>query len=107
LKRKQPWQNSNPAIPAKAFRKSYMASCHYAYCGEQGKIELDAPINKYLPAKNAGYIKNAGNITVRKLLNHTSGIPEYSVEALISLLCDTYIPLQKLSTDFVIGSVAR
>ena len=44
---------------------------------EEGKIELDAPITKYLPGKYKTRIRNAGQITVRMLLNHTSGIPEY------------------------------
>ena len=45
---------------------------------EQGKIELDAVITKYLPVKYSKYIKDAGKITVRMLLNHTSGICEYN-----------------------------
>ena len=45
---------------------------------EQGKINLDAPIATYLPAKYSHYISNAAQITVRMLLNHTSGIPEYN-----------------------------
>jgi D-alanyl-D-alanine carboxypeptidase len=45
---------------------------------EQGKINLDDSITKYLPPKYSRYIKNAGKITVRMLLNHTSGVPEYN-----------------------------
>ena len=33
---------------------------------------------KYLPVKYTRFIKNADKITVRMLLNHTSGIPEYN-----------------------------
>lgn len=84
--------------------KSYMAVA-IMQLKEQGKIDLDAPITKYLPPKYAGYIKNAGSITVRMLLSHTSGIPEYSVEpSFVSYVIQH--PLQKLSTDFVIGSIA-
>lgn len=46
---------------------------------EEGKIELDAPMTKYLPSKHAKYIKGADDITIRMLLNHTSGVPEYSI----------------------------
>jgi CubicO group peptidase (beta-lactamase class C family) len=42
---------------------------------EQGKISLDAPVTKYLP-----YFRMADDryklITVRQILNHTSGIPD-------------------------------
>ena len=33
---------------------------------------------KYLPQKYKQYITDADKITVRMLLNHTSGIPEYN-----------------------------
>ena len=45
---------------------------------EQGKIIPDEPITKYLPQKYHHYITDAEKITVRMLLNHTSGIPEYN-----------------------------
>ncbi len=41
---------------------------------EKKKLELDVPIQKYLP----DYPKKAkGDFTIRQLLNHTSGIPHY------------------------------
>ncbi|HET9825602.1 MAG TPA: serine hydrolase domain-containing protein, partial [Chitinophagaceae bacterium] len=45
---------------------------------EQGRIVLDTPIKKYLPQKYYRYLGDAENITVRTLLNHTSGIPDYN-----------------------------
>ncbi|MFT3794058.1 serine hydrolase domain-containing protein [Flavobacterium sp.] len=45
---------------------------------EQGKIDLDQPMTKYLPKQYSRYITDADQITVRMLLNHTSGIPEYN-----------------------------
>ncbi|MGZ5134445.1 MAG: serine hydrolase domain-containing protein, partial [Flavitalea sp.] len=57
--------------------KTYMAVA-ILQLKEQGKINLDEPITKYLPVKYSRYIQNADNITVRMLLNHTSGIPEYN-----------------------------
>ena len=45
---------------------------------EQGKINFDEPMIKYLPVKYSRYIKNADKITVRMLLNQTSGVPEYN-----------------------------
>ncbi len=57
--------------------KTYMAVAILCL-KEQGKIELDAPLTKYLPARYGGYIKDAGKITIRMLLNQTSGVPEYN-----------------------------
>lgn len=65
---------------------------------EEGKINLNVPITKYLPAKYAAVIKNAETITVRMLLNHTSGIaeynslPEYTAEVIL-------YPMKVLSMD--------
>lgn len=41
---------------------------------EQGKLNLDDPLTKWLPSKYTSKVKNAGHCTVRQLLNHTSGI---------------------------------
>ncbi|MEO8217709.1 MAG: serine hydrolase domain-containing protein [Acidobacteriota bacterium] len=42
---------------------------------QEGKIELDAPMSRYLPQ----YRKDTGDrITIRNLLTHTSGIPNYT-----------------------------
>jgi len=57
--------------------KSFMA-VEILQLKEQGKIDLDAPITKYLPEKYSRYITDAGKVTVRNLLNHTSGVPEYN-----------------------------
>jgi D-alanyl-D-alanine carboxypeptidase len=56
--------------------KTYMAVA-ILKLHEAGKIDLNAPITKYLPKKISSYVKNAGMISVRMLLNHTSGIAEY------------------------------
>lgn len=40
----------------------------------EGKLELDTKINAYLDAKTLKDIANADQVTVRQLLNHTSGI---------------------------------
>lgn len=44
---------------------------------EEGKINLDAPITQYLPEKYIQYIDKASSMSVRNLLNHTSGMPDY------------------------------
>ncbi|MBT2482400.1 serine hydrolase [Streptomyces sp. ISL-94] len=50
---------------------------------EQGRIRLDAPIGGYLPQLVPG--ERGRKITVRMLLNHTSGIPDYIPYAFPSL----------------------
>lgn len=42
-----------------------------------GEIDLDAPIVNYLPSDISSHIVNSDRITVRQLLNHTSGVAEY------------------------------
>ena len=44
---------------------------------EQGKMELDRTIQTYLPDKIANNIPGRDKITVRQLLNHTSGLPDF------------------------------
>lgn len=58
--------------------KTYMAVA-VLKLAEQGKINLDEPLTAYLPEKYSRYISDAEKITVRMLLNHTSGIPEYNL----------------------------
>ena len=50
---------------------------------ESGRIQLDAPIARYLPRRVPGERGEA--ITVRMLLNHTSGLAEYLPHAYPSL----------------------
>ncbi|MFG2985901.1 serine hydrolase domain-containing protein [Streptomyces sp. NPDC048258] len=50
---------------------------------EQGRIQLDAPIGGYLPRLVPG--ERGRKITVRMLLNNTSGIPDYIPYAFPSL----------------------
>ncbi|CAL9328707.1 serine hydrolase domain-containing protein [Streptomyces sp. enrichment culture] len=44
----------------------------------EGKVDLDAPIEKYLPGLVRGEGIDADKITVRNLLQHTSGLPNYT-----------------------------
>ena len=43
---------------------------------EAGKVELDAPVQRYLPWFRVADEAASGQITVRHLLYHTSGLPE-------------------------------
>ncbi|MCJ8280452.1 MAG: beta-lactamase family protein [Rivularia sp. ALOHA_DT_140] len=44
---------------------------------EQGKLNLDKAISNYLPQKISTNIPYSDEITIRQLLNHTSGVVEY------------------------------
>jgi len=44
---------------------------------EQQKVQLDKSIDNYLPVHVTARIKGAAHITVRMLLSHRSGIPDY------------------------------
>ncbi|MEO1185364.1 MAG: serine hydrolase domain-containing protein, partial [Cyanobacteria bacterium J06636_27] len=44
---------------------------------EQGQLNLDESINKYLPKDISKNIRYSDKITVRQLLNHSSGIVDY------------------------------
>ncbi|MFI8084554.1 serine hydrolase domain-containing protein [Kitasatospora sp. NPDC086009] len=46
----------------------------------EGRIALDAPVERYLP----GVVPNGGAITVRRLLNHTSGLYNFTDDARFS-----------------------
>jgi len=78
---------------ARLENKTPMENCHLQYIQsvsktylavailqlkEKGKIDFEAPITKYLPSQYSRYIKNAESVTVRMLLNQTSGVPEYN-----------------------------
>jgi CubicO group peptidase (beta-lactamase class C family) len=43
---------------------------------EEGKVDLDAPVKHYLPWFRVADKEASNRITVRNLLNHTSGLPE-------------------------------
>ncbi|WP_350275115.1 serine hydrolase domain-containing protein [Kribbella sp. HUAS MG21] len=68
--------------------KPFTATVVLQLVGE-GKVGLDSPVEKYLP----GLVRGAGidgrKITVRQLLQHTSGIPDYD-----EALADGYLKMQ-------------
>jgi D-alanyl-D-alanine carboxypeptidase len=52
---------------------------------EQGKVKLDAPITRYLSRGSLDVLRadgyDVGRITVRQLLQHTSGLDDYATKA--------------------------
>ncbi|MFF3243306.1 serine hydrolase domain-containing protein [Streptomyces sp. NPDC002870] len=59
--------------------KMYTATVVLQLVGE-GRIGLDAPIEKFLPGLVRGDGIDGRKITVRQLLQHTSGLPDYDEE---------------------------
>ncbi|MFI5527686.1 serine hydrolase domain-containing protein [Kitasatospora sp. NPDC051853] len=57
--------------------KTYTAVVVLQLVGE-GKVELDAPIERHLPGLVRGEGIDGRAITVRQLLQHTSGLPNYT-----------------------------
>ncbi|GAA1588387.1 MULTISPECIES: serine hydrolase domain-containing protein [Kribbella] len=69
------------AVPSGYFRigsvtKTFVATVVLQLVDE-GRVRLDEPIDRYLP----GLVPDGGRITVRQLLNHTSGIYDYAHDA--------------------------
>jgi D-alanyl-D-alanine carboxypeptidase len=96
LEKKLPMTNCHLQY-LQSITKSYMA-VEILQLKEQGKIDLDAPMTKYLPVKYSRYIKNASSVTIRMLLNHTSGVPEYN-EAPAFVSSVILHPLQNFSSE--------
>ncbi|MTD54921.1 serine hydrolase domain-containing protein [Amycolatopsis pithecellobii] len=75
LQTKAPMQ-AGGRIRAGSITKSFVATVTLQLEAE-GKVELDAPIDKYLPGLINGNGNDGTKITVRQLLQHTSGLPNY------------------------------
>jgi D-alanyl-D-alanine carboxypeptidase len=85
----QGYASTEQKIPMQNCHLQYLQSVSKMYLAveilllkEQGRMVLDSPMTKYLPARHHRYVKNASAITVRMLLNHTSGVAEYNVHPL-------------------------
>ncbi|WP_158607822.1 serine hydrolase domain-containing protein [Nocardia panacis] len=59
--------------------KTFVATVALQLVGE-GKLSLDAPVDQYLPGVVHGESYDPKKITVRNILQHTSGIPDYLEE---------------------------
>jgi D-alanyl-D-alanine carboxypeptidase len=57
--------------------KMFTAAVVLQLAGE-GRLDLDAPVERYLPGLVRGEGIDGNAITVRQLLQHTSGLPEYT-----------------------------
>ncbi|MEU5849226.1 serine hydrolase domain-containing protein [Saccharopolyspora shandongensis] len=66
---------------AGSITKSFVATVVLQLVAE-GQVELDAPVERYLPGVIAGNGNDGNAITVRQLLQHTSGLYDYLREFL-------------------------
>ncbi|WP_067718263.1 serine hydrolase domain-containing protein [Nocardia yamanashiensis] len=65
----------------------------------EGKIDLDAPIEKYLPGVVAGNGNDGNRISVRQLLQHTSGLPDYLTAGPADPRWDPSSPMVRADTE--------
>jgi len=80
----------SPAVPATPGMRFIIASVTKTFTSvavlklaEEGKLSLDDTIDRWLPADVSQKIENSSVITVRQLLDHTSGIPDYDEMAMV------------------------
>jgi D-alanyl-D-alanine carboxypeptidase len=83
--------------------KTYLATLTLLLA-ERGDLDLDAPIREFLPSRISDRLPNGKRTSIRQLMNHTSGIPEYNDQP-DYLLGQFNDPLQDLSTGDRIGFV--
>lgn len=73
----RPWHRVRVASNTKMF----VAAVVLQLVGE-GEVELDAPVERYLPGLVRGNGYDGARITVRQLLQHTSGMADYLADVL-------------------------
>lgn len=73
----------NRNLPFDSFTRSRLGSVTKTFIAtatlklaEEGLLGLDEPISKYLDPDIASKVANSNKITIRQLLNHTSGLPK-------------------------------
>jgi CubicO group peptidase (beta-lactamase class C family) len=73
---------------------------------EAGKVELDAPVQRYLPAFRVADPVASAQITVRHLLQHTSGIPGTACDTRVdAVTLEQYVAeLQTVELDRPVGA---
>ncbi|WP_211529963.1 serine hydrolase domain-containing protein [Methanocalculus chunghsingensis] len=80
----------SPPIPAETGMHFFIASVTKPFVSvailqlaEEGKLALDDPIDSYLPVDIMEAIAMSDEITIRQLLDHTSGIADYDEMSLV------------------------
>lgn len=86
-------------IRAASITKPFVAATVLQLVAE-GNVNLDAPIETYLPGRIRGRGIDANAITVRQLLRHQSGLPEY-------FDADTPIPTAPMTADQLLDAALK
>jgi D-alanyl-D-alanine carboxypeptidase len=75
-------KNQTPVVPCDLFRIGSISKTYTAVTimklYEQGSFDLDDKIASYIPDRIISKIANGNIITIKQLLNHTSGVKNYS-----------------------------
>lgn len=69
----------NERVRAGSILKTFLATVTLQHV-EEGTLSLDQPITELLAPEITAQIANSNRITLRMLLNHTSGIPEWATK---------------------------
>jgi D-alanyl-D-alanine carboxypeptidase len=81
--------------------KSYVATVVLQLVGE-GRLSLDDTVERWLP----GILPYGDQVTVRQLLNHTGGVPDYVVGPYARLYTDPEAKLHAYSPEELVALVA-
>ncbi|MGH2401526.1 MAG: serine hydrolase domain-containing protein [Candidatus Limnocylindria bacterium] len=95
-KRSGSWLKPDAALTIGSVTKTFTAAIVMGLVDE-GRIALDAPVNRYLPN-----VRLARGVTVRQLLNHTSGIADLYGPTRTRL---QGAPNRAMSSNDVLGSI--
>jgi CubicO group peptidase (beta-lactamase class C family) len=71
---------------------------------EAGQVKLDSAVQRYLPSFQLADPQDAERITVRELLNHTSGLPVTECETEVSTIPEYVAGLREVRLDRPVGS---
>jgi CubicO group peptidase (beta-lactamase class C family) len=72
---------------------------------EQGKVDLDAPVTRYLPEFELAPPYQASDISLHQLLTHTSGLPDNFFVPDLTISLESWIPaLKRVSPHAPAGS---
>jgi Beta-lactamase class C and other penicillin binding proteins len=81
------FSNLEKQLPMEDSHLQYLQSIAKTYMAvavlklyEEGKLALDDPITMYLKPSISKMVDRADEITIKMLLNHTSGVPEYNFD---------------------------
>ena len=106
------WSNVEEKIPLTPEHLFYLQSVSKTYMAvailqlyEKGKLKLEDPITQYLDYPWLKDKAGVEKITIKMLLNHTSGLPEYNTDPiLVSKIIQN--PQEVLSVEYLLSHIA-